>query len=96
MTDRQLPQAVNAEQAIIGTCFVQPEAIHDIMSILTPEMFYLESNKQLYTAIIDVTKKNGNSDLIFSRVFLSARQSPAFRNKRKCPCALSIPLFMAS
>lgn len=64
MTDRQLPQAVNAEQAIIGTCFVQPEAIHDIMSILTPEMFYLESNKQLYTAIIDVTKKNGNSDLI--------------------------------
>src|SRR5574343_612971 len=64
MTDKPLPQAIDAEQAIIGTCLFSPEAINSILSELKPEMFYLESNKQLYTAISEVAKKNGKADLI--------------------------------
>lgn len=64
MTDKPLPQALEAEQAIIGTCLVNAEAINEIITILTPEMFYLESNKQLYTALVEVTKKTGRADLI--------------------------------
>lgn len=64
MTDKQLPQAIEAEQAIIGTCLVNPEAIIEIIPVLTPEMFYLESNKQLFAALIEVTKRTGKSDLI--------------------------------
>lgn len=64
MTDQPLPQAIDAEQAIIGTCLFSPEAINSILSELKPEMFYLESNKQLYTAISEVAKKNGKADLI--------------------------------
>jgi replicative DNA helicase len=64
MNDKQLPQAIDAEQAIIGTCLVNPNLILDIASMLTPEMFYLESNRQLYTAILEVAKKTGSSDII--------------------------------
>ena len=64
MTDKPLPQALEAEQAIIGTCLVNPEAINEIITILSPDMFYLESNKQLYTALVEVTKKTGRADLI--------------------------------
>jgi len=64
MTDKPLPQALEAEQAIIGTCLVNAEAINEIITILTPEMFYLESNKQLYSALVEVTKKTGQADLI--------------------------------
>lgn len=64
MTDKPLPQALEAEQAIIGTCLVNPEAINEIITILSPDMFYLESNKQLYSALVEVTKKTGRADLI--------------------------------
>lgn len=64
MTDKPLPQALEAEQAIIGTCLVNPEAINEIITILSPDMFYLESNKQLYSALVEVTKKTGQADLI--------------------------------
>ena len=64
MTDKMLPQALDAEQAIIGTCLSYPDAIIEISSILTPEMFYLESNRQLYIAILETAKKTGSSDII--------------------------------
>ena len=51
MTDKPLPQALDAEQAILGTCLCYPDSILEISSVLKPDMFYLESNKQLYTAI---------------------------------------------
>ncbi|HUX57113.1 MAG TPA: replicative DNA helicase [Bacteroidales bacterium] len=64
MNDKQLPQALEAEQAIIGTCLINPDSVNEIISILTPDMFYIESNKQLYTAIYEVAKKSGSSDLV--------------------------------
>ena len=64
MTDKPLPQAIDAEQAIIGTCLVNPEAIIEIIPVLTPDMFYLESNKQLFSALVEVAKKTGKSDII--------------------------------
>ena len=54
MTDKPLPQAIDAEQAIIGTCLSYPESIIDIAAVLKPEMFYLESNQQLYTVILEI------------------------------------------
>ena len=59
-----MPQSLDAEQAIIGTCLVNPDSVNEIISVLKPEMFYIESNRQLYTAIYEVAKKTGSSDLI--------------------------------
>jgi len=64
MNDKPLPQALDAEQAVLSTCLAYPEAINEVIGMLTPEMFYLESNKQLFTALSDVCKKTGKSDLI--------------------------------
>lgn len=64
MNDKPMPQSLDAEQAIIGTCLVNPDSVNEIISVLKPEMFYIESNRQLYTAIYEVAKKTGSSDLI--------------------------------
>lgn len=64
MTDKPLPQAIDAEQAIIGTCLSYPESIIDIAAVLKPEMFYLESNQQLYTVILEIAKTQGSADII--------------------------------
>lgn len=73
MTDRQLPQALDAEQSIIGTCLVNPASILEIGSLLLPEMFYLESNRQLYTAILETAKKTGSADIISLCDFLRTK-----------------------
>jgi replicative DNA helicase len=64
MNDKPLPQALDAEQAVIGTCLVNPNSILEIASILIPEMFYLESNKKLFIALLETAKKTGSADII--------------------------------
>jgi replicative DNA helicase len=73
MNDKQLPQALDAEQAVIGTCLVNPGSILEIGSILMPEMFYLESNKQLYIALLETAKKTGSADIISICDYLRTR-----------------------
>jgi replicative DNA helicase len=63
MIDKPFPSAIDAEQAILGTCLMNPNSILEIASILTPEMFYIESNRQLYIAILETAKKTGTSDI---------------------------------
>ena len=64
MKDRQLPQAIDAEKAILGTCLMNPNIINDIGTMLQPEMFYVETHKFLYNTILEVAKKTGSADLI--------------------------------
>jgi replicative DNA helicase len=64
MTDKILPQAIDAERAVIGTCLSYPNAVFEISSIVTPDMFYQESHRQLYTAIIETARETGSTDII--------------------------------
>ena len=38
--DKPLPQAIEAERAIIATCLCYPDTVLNVMSIITADMFY--------------------------------------------------------
>lgn len=58
------PQAINCEEAVLGIMLIYPDAVNDVVSILTPESFYKEANKRIYSAILDVYKAYGSADII--------------------------------
>jgi replicative DNA helicase len=58
------PQAVDAEKTVIGTCLININAIDNIISVLQPEMFYLESHQKIFASIISLNNRGITPDLI--------------------------------
>jgi len=48
---RQVPQSVEAEQAVLGSILIDSRCLSDIIGILRPEDFYLQQNKEIYETI---------------------------------------------
>ena len=48
---KQLPQSLEAEQAVLGSILIDSRCIADVIGILRPEDFHLEQNKQIYEAV---------------------------------------------
>ena len=64
MQDKILPQAVEAEETVIGTLLSYPDSINNVMAILTPEMFYKVDLQNIYKCCIDIIQRFGSVDLI--------------------------------
>jgi len=64
MRNRMLPQANYAEESVIGTIFTYPDSIYNVLSILTPEMFYDVVLKNTYQACLDLIQSGQPVDLI--------------------------------
>lgn len=47
------------EKAVLGNCLQFSEVVADVLNILSPEMFYLERNRKIFTAIKTI-KESGN------------------------------------
>jgi replicative DNA helicase len=65
--DRQPPQAIDVEATVIGTCLLYPDTIHELG--LVPEMFYKDSHRKIFDAILTVSRKGG-VDLVTVTEFL--------------------------
>jgi len=48
---KQLPQSLEAEQAVLGSILIDSRCIADVIGILRPEDFYLEQNRQIYESV---------------------------------------------
>jgi len=51
---RQLPQSLEAEQAVLGSILIDSRCLTDVIGILRVEDFYLEQNRQIYEAIYNM------------------------------------------
>ena len=51
LTSRQLPQSLEAEQAVLGSILLDSRCITDIVGILRPEDFHLQQNREIYETI---------------------------------------------
>ncbi len=51
LLNRQMPQSLDAEQAVLGSILIDSRCITDIVGIIKPEDFYLQKNRQIYEAI---------------------------------------------
>ena len=60
----QMPSVKELEEVVIGACLIEREAISQVASMLTPEMFYQDANRILYEAILELYKNDGVIDIL--------------------------------
>lgn len=58
------PQAIDMEEAVLGACMLERDAIYTVGSLLTAEMFYKQSHQLIYQAIIDLQIKSAEIDIL--------------------------------
>lgn len=58
------PQAKDLEDAILGAMMIEPASILDVMNILKPEDFYVESHVRIYSAICDLQQNSQPVDIL--------------------------------
>ncbi len=51
LTMKQLPQSVEAEQAVLGSILIDSRCITDVIGLLQPQDFYLQQNREIYETI---------------------------------------------
>ncbi len=62
---RLLPQSVEAEEAVLGAILVNPaNSLGRIVEILGPDSFYKPSHKAIYTAMLELFRKNEPIDIV--------------------------------
>lgn len=59
------PQAIELEQAVLGSAMLDNNGLFDVVSILrSPNAFYKESHRYIYEAILDLFKNNEPVDIL--------------------------------
>ena len=51
LTSHQLPQSLEAEQAVLGSILIDSSCVGDVVGILKPEDFYLRQNREIYETV---------------------------------------------
>lgn len=57
------PQAIDIEEAVLGALMLEPSAVSDILDIISPDCFYKETNRKVFTAISKLASKHAPVDL---------------------------------
>ncbi|MDP3795337.1 MAG: replicative DNA helicase [bacterium] len=58
------PQAVEAEQSVLGALMIDKEAIHRIADMLAPADFYMRKHNRIYEAMFDLYRKSDPIDFL--------------------------------
>ena len=61
------PQSIEAEQAMLGSIMLRPEAIHEITDVVREEDFYSEKHRVIWRSCLDLMAKGNPIEL--ARVF---------------------------
>lgn len=58
------PQNIDSERALLGSIMLRPEALPEIMDIISPEAFYVEKHKTIFSAMSDLYNRREPIDLL--------------------------------
>jgi replicative DNA helicase len=58
------PQNIEAEQMVLGAILIENDAINNVMSILTPEDFYRDVHRRIFTAMLEMFERREAIDLV--------------------------------
>ncbi|MDX2285521.1 MAG: replicative DNA helicase [Bacteroidia bacterium] len=58
------PQALDMEEAVLGALLLEKDALHRIMDILQPEMFYKDANKIIFEVILGLFQQSEPIDIL--------------------------------
>ena len=59
-----LPQNIEAEEAVLGSLLIDPDAIIRVATFLQPDDFYVQRNGWIYDAIRDLHERREPADLV--------------------------------
>ncbi len=62
--DRQLPFSITAEQSLLGSLIINPDAINQVADFISPYDFYLSEHPHIYLAIQELFAINRRIDYI--------------------------------
>ncbi|WEG12808.1 replicative DNA helicase [Pullulanibacillus sp. KACC 23026] len=63
-TDRTPPSNIEAEQAVLGAIFLEPNSIVTASEVLTPEDFYRSAHQRIYSVMLDLSERGEPVDVI--------------------------------
>src|SRR3989344_2641566 len=69
------PQDLSAEQALLGAIFLKPDALAEIIDVISVESFYSLKHRTIYKAILHLYEKSEPIDVISLTSYLKDRKS---------------------
>jgi replicative DNA helicase len=67
ITERGLPQSLDAERSVLGAIILENEAIYQILDVLKAEDFYAENHRLLYERLTEMISSSRAVDLVTLR-----------------------------
>ncbi len=64
LRDKVPPHNAEAEQAVLGAILLDPDSVTTVLRFLRPEDFYVNANRNIFSAIISLYEKGQKPDLI--------------------------------
>lgn len=64
MSQRPLPQNLEAERSVLGAILVDSAALYAVGSTLTPEHFYRESHRRIYASLIRLAERGVPAEFV--------------------------------
>jgi replicative DNA helicase len=61
---KPLPQNIEAEQAVLGAILIEGSVINQVMDILSPDDFYKEAHRKIFSAMIELDRDNKPIDIL--------------------------------
>ncbi len=58
------PQSIPSEQAVLGSIMLRKDAIHEVEDMISPEAFYVDKNKKIFRAMLDLSNKSEPIDML--------------------------------
>ncbi|MEM7657792.1 MAG: replicative DNA helicase [Bacteroidota bacterium] len=58
------PQALDMEEAVLGALLLEKDALHRIMDIIKPNMFYKDANQMIFEAILELFQNSEPVDIL--------------------------------
>ncbi len=69
------PQSIPSEQAVLGSIMLRKDAIHEVEDIINQDSFYVEKNKLIFQAMLDLYLKNEPIDMLSLSTKLSEQKN---------------------
>lgn len=64
MSERFLPQSIEAERAVLGSLLIDPDALVQVVENLRPEDFYRNTHRQLYEVMVSLYAQRTPADFV--------------------------------
>jgi replicative DNA helicase len=64
LPDRTPPQAIEAEQAVLGSMLLEEEAVASVLEILDESCFYLSQHRKIFQALTGLFERNVSIDIL--------------------------------